>query len=166
VTTENVLPSSSLGEEDSSRMVPSEQETLDMHAWLEEGGDSLIESLRDKFVTGKWDKAGGDDDSDVDDFEDLETGEQFGPNGEVFSDKEDDEDSDDENRTEGMTDEEIRDYNAEKKAKQKKNFDEDYDEEKKAEGGDVKDDDVEKEYLEALKRKKEAKLKRYEEEFE
>jgi ribosome biogenesis protein BMS1 len=159
-TTENVLPSSSLGEEDSSRMVPGEQETLDMHSWLEEGGDSLIESLRDEFVTGNWDK------DNVGDFEDLETGEQFGPNGEVLSDNEDDdEDSDDENRTEGMTDEEIRAYNAEKKAKQKKNFDADYDDEKKAEGGDMKDDDVEKEYLEALKRKKEAKLKRYEEEF-
>lgn len=164
-TRESTLPTSSLGEEDSSRMVPGEQEALDMHAWLEEGGDSLIESLRDKFVTGKWDKD-GDDNSDIGDFEDLETGEQFGPNGEVLSDEEgDDDDSEDENATKGMTDAEIRAYNAEKKAKGKKNFDEDYDGEKEAGGGDMNDDDAEKEYLEALKRKKEAKLKRYEEEF-
>ena len=76
-TTKNVLPSSSLGEEDSSRMVPGEQETLDMHAWLEEGGDTLIESLRDEFVTGKWDKESGDDDSDIGAFKDLETGGQW-----------------------------------------------------------------------------------------
>jgi len=51
--TKNVIPLSSLGEEDSLRMVPSDQETLDMHAWLEEGGDSLIESLQASGIPKK-----------------------------------------------------------------------------------------------------------------
>jgi len=161
---ENQLPKSALGEEDSSRVVSSSQETLDVEAWLQEGDSSLIESLRDLFVTGKWDKSEGDgsEDSNYGDFEDLETNEQFGPNGEVLSD---DDVSDNGDSTEGMTDAEIRAHNAEKKAKQKKNFDEDYDEEKMTKGVDAKDDDAENEYLEALKRKKEETMKRNQEEF-
>lgn len=161
-----------LGEEDSSRLIAGEREKLSMEAWLEEGGDSLIESIRDKFVTGKWDKGEGDGDNEeaFDDFADLETGEKFGPNGEVLSsdEEEDDEDSDDESGdpTEGMTDEEIRAYHAEKKMKQKKGFDNDYDDEKKSKGmGEMKDDDAENEYLETLKRQKEEKMKRNHEEF-
>ena len=167
--TTNTMPSSSIGEEDSSRLLSSKQETLDINNWLEEGGDSLIETLRDKFVTGKWDQADGDGESDFGDFEDLETGEQFGPNGEVLSENDDRDSeesvSDDEIITEQMTDAEIRAYNAEKKAKQKKRFDEDYDDEKEGIGGNMKDGDAENEYLEALKRKKEARLKRNELEF-
>ena len=168
-----MVPMSNLGEDDSSRVVfNSDQEPLEMAKWLEEGDDSLIESLRDLFVTGKWDKASGggdgeaeDDDSHFGDFEDLETGEQFGPNGEVLSDDDDDDDEDG-NSTEGMTDAEIRAYNAEKKTKQKKNFDDDYDEEKMNKGVDAKDDgEAENEYLEALKRKKEEAMKRNQEEF-
>lgn len=162
----------SLGEEDSSRLVSGERERIGMEAWLEEGADSLLESIRDKFVTGNWDKdKAGDSDNEgdgFDDFADLETGENYGPNGEVLSDGEDDVDSDDESGdpTEGMTDEEIRAYHAEKKAKQKKGFNDDYDEEKKSNGaGEMKDDDAENEYLEALKRQKEEKIKRNEEEF-
>ena len=164
-----------LGEEDSSRLIAGEREKLSMEAWLQEGGDSLIESLRDKFVTGKWDKGneGGDgsDEENFDDFADLETGEKFGPNGEVLSSDDDDDDevdSDDEsgNPTEGMTDEEVRAYHAEKKMKQKKGFDDDYDEEKKSKGmGEINDDEAENEYLETLKRQKEEKMKRNQEEF-
>ena len=164
-----------LGEEDSSRLVGGEREKLSMEAWLEEGGESLIESIRDKFVTGNWDKGteGGDgsDEENFDDFADLETGEKFGPNGEVLSsddEDDDDEDSDDESGdpTEGMTDEEIRAYHAEKKMKQKKGFDDNYDEEKKSKGmGEMNDDEAENEYLETLKRQKEEKMKRNHEEF-
>ncbi len=164
-----------LGEEDSSRLIAGEREKLSMEAWLEEGGDSLIESIRDKFVTGKWDKddEGGDgsDEEKFDDFADLETGEKYGPNGEVLSsddDDDDDADSDDESGdpTEGMTDEEIRAYHAEKKMKQKKGFDDDYDEDKKSKGmGELNDDEAENEYLETLKRQKEEKMKRNHEEF-
>mmetsp|Transcript_13937 Transcript_13937/g.39120 ORF Transcript_13937/g.39120 Transcript_13937/m.39120 type:complete len:1191 (-) Transcript_13937:87-3659(-) len=171
----NALHSNTLlGEEDSSRLIAGEREKLSMEAWLEEGGDSLIESIRDKFVTGNWNNDGGDNNGDdekaFDDFADLETGEKFGPNGEVLSsdEEEEDDDSDDEsgNPTEGMTDAEVRAYHAEKKAKQKKGFDNDYDDEKKSKGmGEMKDDEAENEYLEALKRQKEEKMKRNHEEF-
>ena len=161
-----------VGEEDSSRLVAGEREKISMEAWLEEGGDGLIESIRDKFVTGNWDKGEegiGDDNSEevFGDFADLETGERFGPNGEVLSSDED-ENSDDGSGdpTEGMTDDEIRAYHAEKKMKQKKGFDDDYDEEKKEKGmGEMKDDEAENEYLETLKRQKEEKMKRNHEEF-
>jgi ribosome biogenesis protein BMS1 len=168
---------STLGEEDSSRLLSVQQELIDIQEWLEEGGEDLIESLRDKFVTGQWDKKSegnttGDDNDDgsaLGDFADLETGEQYGPNGEVLSDGGDSDGDDDEeigNPTAGMTDAEIRAYNAEKKAKQKKGFNDEYDEEKKVKGmGDMKDEDAENEYLESLKRQKEEKLRRNEEEF-
>lgn len=167
---ERALPSSSLGEDDSSRLALLQEETASMEAWLQEGDESLIESLRDKFVTGKWDDQGAgakDDDSELGDFEDLETGEQYGPDGAVLSDDDRSANSDEEDDmpTEGMTDAEIREYNARKKAGQKKSFDDGYDEEKKAEGGNLKDDEVENEYLETLKRQKEERLRRNEEEF-
>ncbi|VEU36696.1 unnamed protein product [Pseudo-nitzschia multistriata] len=170
----NILQSKSLlGEEDSSRLISGERENISMEAWLEEGGDSLIESIRDKFVTGNWSKDGeGDDEEAFDDFADLETGEKYGPNGEVLSSDEDDddveEDSDveDKDPTEEMTDSEIRAYYAEKKAKQKKGFDDDYDDDKKSKGmGEMKDDEAENEYLEALKRQKEERMKKNHEEF-
>lgn len=169
---EEALPSNTLGEENSSRIHFKDQDTFNLSAYLAEGDDSLIESLRDKFVTGKWDNAtnaGQDDDSELGDFEDLETGENFGPNGEVISDGEEgdasDDESDDGRPTEGMTDAEIRAYNAEKKANKKKNFDEDYDGEKLAQKGDTKDDDAENEYLETLKRQKEERMRRNQDEF-
>jgi ribosome biogenesis protein BMS1 len=153
-----------LGEEDSSRMVPGEDEALDMEVWLEEGGESLIESLRDKFVTGNWEKEGGDDGDEekFDDFQDLETGARFGPNGEVLSDDDDDEDGED--PTADMTDEEVRAYHAKKKADQKGKFDKDYDEDK-AEGANGKGDEAENEYLDSLKRQKESRIQRNMEEF-
>eukprot|EP00535_Pseudo-nitzschia_heimii_P006730 CAMPEP_0197183476 /NCGR_PEP_ID=MMETSP1423-20130617/7837_1 /TAXON_ID=476441 /ORGANISM="Pseudo-nitzschia heimii, Strain UNC1101" /LENGTH=1200 /DNA_ID=CAMNT_0042634059 /DNA_START=60 /DNA_END=3662 /DNA_ORIENTATION=+ len=164
-----------LGEEDSSRLVAGERQKLSMEPWLKEGDQSLIESIRDKFVTGNWDKSneGGDDDDEEEevfgDFADLETGENFGPNGEVLSsDEEDGEGSSDESTdpTDGMTDEEVRAYHAEKKLKQKKGFDDEYDEEKKAQAmGGMKDDAAENEYLETLRRQKEEKMRRNHEEF-
>lgn len=168
---EQALPLSSLGEEDSSRRALQQEENMGMESWLNEGGESLIESIRDKFVTGSWEKqdgAAGDDDAEYGDFEDLETGEQYGRDGTVLSSDDDhDKSSDDEDELpkEGMTDAEIRAYNTAKKAKQKKTFDEDYDEEKKARGGDPKDDEAENEYLETLKRQKEERLRRNKEEF-
>mmetsp|Transcript_59864 Transcript_59864/g.147073 ORF Transcript_59864/g.147073 Transcript_59864/m.147073 type:complete len:1195 (+) Transcript_59864:72-3656(+) len=159
-----------LGEEDSSRMVLGQKESIDLTVWFEDGEDSLIESLRNKFVTGSWGNAGGDgNDSgeEFGDFEDLETGEQYGPNGEVLSDEDSDDASHDgDDPTAGMTDDEIRAYNAEKKAKHKSKFDDEYDEEKKSKGtGEMKDDEAENDYLETLKRQKEEKMKRNEAEF-
>jgi ribosome biogenesis protein BMS1 len=167
---ERALPSSSLGQEDSSRLALLHDETAGIEAWLSEGDESLIESIRDKFVTGNWDKEGtgaGDDDSDYGAFEDLESGEQFDADGAVLSDEDGASTSDDEHDRpmEGMTDDEIRAYNAEKKARQKKSFDDDYDDEKKADGGDLKDDEIENEYLETMKRQKEERLRINEEEF-
>jgi ribosome biogenesis protein BMS1 len=163
--------SAMLGEEDSSRTIAGQRDPIDLMAWLEEGGDSLIESLREKFVTGSWERSGNGDgkesESGYGDFEDLETGEKYGPNGEVMSDGDDDESSHDgKDPTAGMTDTEIRAYNAEKKAKHKRTFDDDYDEEKKSKGaGEMKDDEAENDYLETLKRQKEEKMKRNEKEF-
>ena len=51
-------------------------------------------------------------------FEDLETGEKYGPSGEVLSDEENNDDESEPDLT-NMTDEEVRAYNAEKKLKQK-----------------------------------------------
>lgn len=158
-----VLSVIQLGENDSSRKVPNAHlggMAYDMNVWLEEGDDCLIESIRDKFVTGNWDNGRGDDgeEEEFDDFEDLEAGERYGPNGEVI------EDSDDE-VPEGMTDAELREYNAKKKTSHKSGFDEDYDESKKDNVGKAGDEQAEGEYVEALKREKEARLKRNEEEF-
>lgn len=64
-----------------------------------------------------------------------------------------------------MTDAELREFNARKKASQKSEFDEDYDESKKDNAGKARDEQAEGEYVEALKREKEARLRRNREEF-
>ena len=163
--------SSLLGEEDSSRVIFGGPNTFDVSAWLEEGDDCLLESIRDKFVTGNWDNPDGvsgyeEGEETFDDFEDLETGEKFGPNGEIDSD-DDDDDDDDMIDTEGMTDAEIREINSKKKAAKKTNFDEEYDDEKKGAIASTNpgDENAENEYLDSLKRQKEARLKRNREEF-
>lgn len=155
-----------LGEEDSSRAIFGESTVFDVSAWLEEGDDCMVESIRDKFVTGNWgnDNVDGDpndDDEAFGDFEDLETGEKFGPNGEIDSDDDDEED------TEGLTDAEIREMNAKKKMSKKADFDEEYDDEKKGAVSSTNpgDANAENEYLDSLKREKEARLKRNKEEF-
>ena len=168
------LQPTALSEDDSSRHAPGQSSSaFDMFAWLEEGDDCLLESIRDRFVTGNWgpkdgegEGEGGEDNNEFDDFEDLETGEKYGPSGEVLSDNDgDDDDADDEEAVKDMTDEEIRAYYAEKKRKQKTEFNEKYDQEKKENGAALKDDENENEYLDALKREKEDRLKRNQEEF-
>ena len=154
---------SALGEEDSSRILSVDTTGFDIAIWLEEGEDCLLESLRDNFVTGSWEKKkeGNDEEADGGDFEDLETGETFGGN-------EDSTDSNGDDLTEGMSDAEIRAYHAEKKANQKSSFNEEYDGEKKSKGAstvDPSDEVAENDYMEALKREKEERLKRNKDEF-
>eukprot|EP00980_Cylindrotheca_fusiformis_P010095 scaffold2243_cov122-Cylindrotheca_fusiformis.AAC.11 len=166
-TTENTPLPTPLGENDSSRVCVSEEDAFDMASWLEDGSDS-IESLRDMFVTGSWSKEEGDASDEQGDFQDLETGERFGPNGVVLSGDEPQSSSDnasDDDRTDGMTDEDIRAYYTKKKSKDKIAFDGDYDKEKREKMGDMQAEHAENEYLEGLKRQKEEKLKRNEAEF-
>ena len=153
------LPSMSLGENDSSRSFAAT--SVDVTPWLEEGEDSLLESLRARFVTGNWGNKKDGDDEDYGDFEDLETGEKFGALGTI--EVEDDAEGDEE--LEGMTIEEKREYHARKKAEKKSSFDKDYDDEKKDKGGDLNDEGAENEFAETLKREKEARLARNREEF-
>lgn len=159
---ESLRDISMLGEEDSSRMLSGDSVSFDLSPWLEEGEDCLMESIRDKFVTGKWASSENKAEEAFGDFEDFETGEKFGPQNDALSDNESDDDP-----TVGMTDDEIRAYRAEKKAKQKSNFDEEFDEEKKMLGGAIGENDeaAENEYMESLKREKEARLRRNEDEF-
>jgi ribosome biogenesis protein BMS1 len=160
------LQSLALGEADSSRFLTGESADIDfdMNPWLEEGDDCLIESIRNKFVTGDWDADKADPEEDSGAFEDLETGEKFGASDGV--EVEDDADEDDDELTENMTDEEKRAFYANKKANQKINFNRDYDGEKEDDGdGEENEESVEKEYMEALKREKEARLARNREEF-
>ncbi len=162
-----------LGEDDSSRIIIGGSNDFDVSMWLEEGDDCLIESIRDKFVTGNWDKSdnadgrGGlneDDEEAFGDFEDLETGEKYGPNGEVLSD---DSENDDDSNNQVVTDAQMREINLKKKASKKATFDEEYDDEKKGaiNATNPGDEAAENEYLDSLKREKEARLKRNKEEF-
>ena len=67
-----------LTESDSSR---APRGTFDISPWLEEGENCLVESIRYKFVTGKWDKSAGEEQEEEEAFgelEDLDTGEKFG----------------------------------------------------------------------------------------
>ena len=161
-----------LSEEDSTRMLPGgEASVIDIEAWLEEGEDCLIESIRDRFVTGKWDKKDGGEDGDGEfgEFEDLETGEKFGAAGDEDEDSDDDDemDEDESEKVAGMTDEEKRAFFAEQRMKKKNTFDKDYDDEKKQGQGSGIDAQQKEEtaYLEALKREKEARLARNQAEF-
>lgn len=159
---QSVMNDIQLGEMDSSRKMPGGAPGIGfgVDAWLEEGDNCLIESIRDKFVTGNWGGNGEDVEGEkFDDFEDLEAGEKYDQNGQVL------EDSDDDEATAGMSDAQLREFNAKKKAAQKSGFDDDYDESKKGNVGKPGDEQAENEYVEALKREKEARLKRNEEEF-
>jgi ribosome biogenesis protein BMS1 len=148
-----------LSESDSSRFIESAPRNIQI--WLEEGEGSLIESIRDKFVTGQWETSNDrNEDGELGDFEDLETGEKFGSTSAI----EVEDDADDAN-LEGMTDSERREYYAKKKAEQKNKFDQSFDDDKKAIASDGKDDGAEQEYLDALKREKEARLSRNRAEF-
>lgn len=145
-----------LGQDDSSRFVSNES-SFDLSVWLDESEDCLMESIRNKFVTGNWGQKDDDSDDNFGDFEDLETGEKFG------GDKDNDLES-----TEGMTEKESREYFAQKKAFAKSNFDDQYDEEKSGSlksSTKSKDDEVEDDYIELLKKQKEERLRRNKEEF-
>lgn len=150
------IVSTVLRENDSSRSLG--LGSLDVNEWMSDS--LLIESIRDKFVTGKWDN---DDkqkmDEDYGDFEDLETGERFGASDDIEV-----EDDAGEN-LEGLTDEEKRAFHARKRASQKTRFDKDFDEKTKEAGDASNGETVENEYLDLLKREKEARLARNREEF-
>jgi ribosome biogenesis protein BMS1 len=146
-----------LEENDSTRS----KEYFDTALWQLEGDGSLIESTRDRFVTGKWGNKsndGGDSDGEFGDFEDLETGEKFGRSDEI----EVEDDADDEN-LEGMTDEERREYYAKKKASQRNRFDDNPNDEKNL--NEANENESENNYLETLKREKEQRLARNRVEF-
>uniref|UniRef100_A0A7S2WQ77 Ribosome biogenesis protein BMS1/TSR1 C-terminal domain-containing protein n=1 Tax=Eucampia antarctica TaxID=49252 RepID=A0A7S2WQ77_9STRA len=155
-----------LGEDDSSRSDGATQVTadLDVSRWLNKEEGCLLESLRDKFVTGNWaSTGGGSDQEEFDNFEDIETGEKFGPGGEIQSDADEDE-GDHAN----MTDEEMRALNAKKKFEKKGNFNSEYDQDQKDIGGESivpGEEQAEGEYLESLKKEKEARMKRNQLEF-
>jgi len=161
VAREETRAFTALGEDDSSRVFSRHSNGINMDDWLEMGDGCLIESIRDRFVTGNWGNSDQQKDEDFDDFEDLETGETFGPSGEVTE-------SIDEKDISKMTDEELRALNAENKVFQKSEFDEEFDEDLKNNAKaslNENDEDVENDYVEGLKREKEARQKRNEEEF-
>jgi ribosome biogenesis protein BMS1 len=140
--------------------------------WLQEGEDCLIESIRDKFVTGNWDNKNEknfiEEDEAVDgDFEDLETGERFGVPDVDEALQPDDFEGEGATAPEGMNDEELREWNAQRKMKKKSEFDKEYDQDKKSghEEGIKGDEKAEHEYLEALRRQKEEQLQRNRDEF-
>lgn len=149
-----------LGEDDSSRSFE-HVNTIDVAKWLDEGEDSRIESIRDMFVTGNWGKEkDGNGADEFGDFEDLETGEKFGASGDIEV-----EDDADDVGLEGMTDEELRAHHAKKKADQKGKFDKDFDDDKKETAREGNNEAAENEYIESLKREKEARLNRNRQEF-
>lgn len=168
--TKQPLQATSLGEDDCSRVSPRADGVAVVFAvssWLEEGDECLLESIRDRFVTGKWDTKVADGNDEVEqfgDFEDLETGAKYGPSGEVLSEEENSDDQS-EPDLQNMTDEEVRAHNAKKKLQQKTAFDAEYDHEKKENGASQEDEESQNEYLEALKREKEGRLQRNKEEF-
>mmetsp|Transcript_63327 Transcript_63327/g.74907 ORF Transcript_63327/g.74907 Transcript_63327/m.74907 type:complete len:957 (-) Transcript_63327:34-2904(-) len=157
-----------LTEDDSSRLPCGNTHSIpSVDDWMDEGEDNILESLRDKFVTGKWDKKASVEEFDT--FEDLETGEKFDADGGEASSSDDDDDNDDEMVDfSKMTNEEIREYNSKKKEQQKMSFDDTYDSEKKTVAeASIKDneEDTENAYLEALQRQKETRLQRNKSEF-
>lgn len=158
------MPAILLSEDDSSRMLPHGTDSgFSVEAWLEEGEGSLLESIRDKFVTGKWDKQGDGDQEEFGEFEDLETGEKFGAG---VEEREEGDGLSEDGDVRGMTDEERRAYYAEQRMKKKSSFDKDYDKEKKqGQAGVNAEEKEEADYLEALKREKEARLARSRAEF-
>lgn len=145
-----------LQENDSSRIADL---SFELSLWLADGEDCLLESIRDKFVTGNWDNGKAFTDESYGEFEDIETGEKFGTRETSGTSSDDDTD------LEIMNDEERRNYFAKKKADKKQAFDQGYDDERKDMGGSGKDDAAENEYIEALKREKDARLARNKAEF-
>jgi len=138
--------STALTEDDSSRLV--DRETSDnmnfsVFQWMEEGADSLIESIRDCFVTGKWGNGEELNDEEYGEFEDLETGEKFGETRSDGIEVEDDVTVDD---LVGMTDDERRVYHGKRKASKASERG------KTATDEDEKKEGDENEYIESAKR--------------
>jgi ribosome biogenesis protein BMS1 len=144
-----------LSEKDSSRHGTANG-PFDVAGWLDEGPDCLVESIRDRFVTGSWGSKTVQEVEEFGDFEDLETGEKFGQSGdvEVLDDEKEKVD------LTGMTDEERRMHYAQKKSVRKPREDND-ERNKNLTSKDEPDD----EYLESLKKEKDARLARNRTEF-
>lgn len=138
---------------------------MDVSLWLDNDDGCQLETIRDKFVTGNWDSSSLGKDEAFGDFEDLETGEKFGnhANDDLMSDQDGGVNTESLNQ---MNLSQLREHNRQLKATRKVAFDEEYDEEKKANLG-LKDSDEQAEnaYIDALKREKEARMKRNSEEF-
>ena len=150
-----------LTEEDSSRMGWGDNTTysFSVQAWLEDGPDCLLESIRDKFVTGKWGpKDTNGEAAEFGEFEDLETGEKFGQSEGI----EVHDDAAEKVNLAGLTDDERREYHAKMKAS--RNIAPDDADDNKQKKSD-KEDDAENEFMEAFKREKEARLARNKMEF-
>ncbi|OQR91640.1 ribosome biogenesis protein BMS1 [Achlya hypogyna] len=137
---------------DSSKYVPHELQAWDM--------PDLLESLRNKFVTGSWKKPladAGSDDDDVDgSFEDLETGEVHKGRDDASDD--DGSDNDDEDAPEDESPEEMRKRIGEAKAKKRAAQD------AEAEKEEEEDDEI-TEIMAEAKRLKETQALRNAEEF-
>jgi len=135
----------------------------DLSVWLDDAEGCQLETLRDKFVTGNWDAFNEGQDEVNGDFEDLETGEKYGANEERTSD---DQGGLDKESHDKMTVSQLREYNRKIKASKKSTID-DNDDEEEEEKMALKDNDEQAEnaYIEALKKEKEARMKRNLEEF-
>jgi len=148
-------------------------------AWLDDKRESsLIESVRDKFVTGRWSKmqkndvgvniVHGDSQDEFGDFEDLETGERYGPDGQVYEPEDGDDDETVSHCKRDMTDVQVREHNVRAKASQKSVFDASYDESKKinaAKDLGENDEQTEAEYFNTLHRECEERAHRNASEF-
>ncbi|EQC29581.1 hypothetical protein SDRG_12590 [Saprolegnia diclina VS20] len=142
---------------DSSKYVPAELQAWDM--------PDLLESLRNKFVTGSWKKPTAGDDNDVDmgdddvdgSFEDLETGEVH--RGKDDDDNDDEDAGSDDEAPEDESPEEMRKRIGEEKARKRANLDSDDDKDKEEEDEEIT------EIMAEAKRLKETQALRNAEEF-
>jgi ribosome biogenesis protein BMS1 len=136
--------------------------SFDISPWLDDDENCLLETLRDKFVTGNWDSITANQDENLGDFEDLETGDKHGIDQQGLADE------DNVNPNEPMSLSQLREYHRQIKASKKAAFDEEYDEEKKLNSGSNAkdlDEQAENAFIDAIKREKEARMKRNLEEF-
>jgi ribosome biogenesis protein BMS1 len=135
-----------------------------------EAASDFIENIRNKFVTGDWDKANevlnksNDQDDIYGDFEDLEVA------GNPIMDEElQEDDSTASSKSDSGNDEidmKLREENLRNKAEKKKNFDENYDESKESSSKVKYDIDNEEELaLDAIKKKYEEQRERNKNEF-
>lgn len=123
-------------EDDSCKFVPDSDDEVD--DWSDE---ATRETLRNRFVTGDWGKSlgqegkpaaedgvEGSDEEVYGDFEDLETGEKFGPGADAAAAQGDSSDDDEDKEKEGEEDEEISiEERRKRKEAMKRAFDSAYD---------------------------------------